>query len=262
MEANKKTAETQGINIQSVTRAMNILKFIAASNNSASLSAISQGVGLGASTTHNLLKTLKQGGFVLQLEAGGPYSIGVEILTLASAVKDNSSLTALAKASMENLSHKYNESVNLSAFIDGYAVYIECIECTHDVRIMTYVGKRNPPHVTGAGKVLLAWQPADVIEAYLKAPLMRKTMRTITDADQLRMVLKRIHDQGYGLDEGEYQEDIWCAAAPIMNHLGELLAVISISFPANRISMFNKDLVIGDVIRAANEVSQLYGYNI
>lgn len=253
--------QKQGMNIQSITRAMDILKFIAASNNSATLSSISAGVSLGTSTVHNILRTLKQGGFVLQLEVGGPYSIGFEILNLAHTAENSNSKNALARLSMETLSKKYNESVNLSEFVDGMMVYVGFVECTHDVRIMNYIGKRNLPHVTGAGKVLLAWQPQKVIDWYLKKPLERKTPRTITDADQLRTVLSRIRDQGYGLDEGEYQDDIWCAAAPIKDSHGEVSCVVSISFPANRINLFNKDLVIEDVIHAAADISRLCGYN-
>lgn len=251
----------QGMSIQSITRAMNILKFIAASDNSATLGSISAGVSLGTSTVHNILRTLKQGGFVLQLEAGGPYSIGFEVLNLAHTVENSNSKNILARLSMEALSKKYNESVNLSEFVDEMMVYVGIVECTHDVRIMNYIGKRNLPHVTGAGKVLLAWQPQEVIDDYLRRPLERKTSRTITEADQLRTVLNRIHDQGYGLDEGEYQDDIWCAAAPVKNSHGEVPCAVSISFPANRINLFNKDLVIEDVIRAAADISRLYGYN-
>ena len=253
--------DTQGMNIQSITRALNILKFIASSGNSATLGAISEGVGLGTSTTHNILRTLKQGDFVLQYEAGGPYSIGFAVLNLARSVEHSTSLSTIANGTMEKLSQKYNESVNLSAFIDGYSVYIGGVECTHDVRIMNYIGKRNLVHITGAGKVLLAGQKDSVIDAFLEnADLVQKTPLTITSPEGLRIVLKRIRDQGYGLDEGEYQESIWCAAAPIYNSHGNVLAALSISFPANRINNFNKDLVIDDVIASAAEISRLMGF--
>ena len=246
----------QGTNIQSISRAMAILNYVAAHANS-SLSEISEAVGLGRSTAHNMLKTLKAGGYIYQAENGAPYSIGFQIFNIARLAEHNNSLTDIAFPDMSALNRKYNESVNLCVILDGARTYNNTIKSTQDIRITSYVGKRNPIHTTAAGKMLLSAESDDEIDAFLEdTPLTAMTPLTITDPEKFKAVLKRIHDQGYALDEGEYIESIWCASAPIISGTGRTIAAISMSFPANRINSFNKDLVIQDVVDCAAAISE------
>ncbi len=249
-------AAQQGTNIQSISRAMAILNYVAEHANS-SLSEISEAVGLGRSTTHNMLRTLKTGGYIYQSENGAPYSIGFQIFNIARLAEHSNSLTDIALPDMTRLNKKYNESVNLCVILDGALTYINTVESTHDIRITSYVGKRNPIHTTAAGKMLLSAESDEDIDEFLKnTTLTAMTPLTITDPERFKAVLKRIRDQGYALDEGEFIESIWCAAAPIVSGTGKTIAAVSMSFPAGRINSFNKDLVIQDVMECAASISE------
>jgi len=247
--------------IQSVARALNILKFIGKSDNSAGLTNISAGVGLSHSTTHNLLRTLKQSGFIMQSEPTGKYSLGLEILELAKSIEQNFSLRAVAREPLESLSHKYNETTHLSILSDGEVVYVDKTESSQSIRLMSYIGKRNPANTTGVGKVLLSSLDESKLDKIIEEKgLPPRTKSTITDAKRLKSALKLIRSQGYALDDGEYEEGVWCAAAPIKDLRGVVVAAMSISFPANRIENFDKSEVIQDVMNSAQNVSSQLGY--
>lgn len=248
--------------IQSVERALAILKYIGKSENKAGLTNISTGVGLSHSTTHNLLRTLKHSGFVIQPKPTGKYSLGLEILELARSIEQSFSLRTLARESLVELSDKYNETTHLSILSDGEVVYVDKVECSQSIRLMSYIGKHNPAHATGVGKVLLSCLDEASLDKIIEEKgLPQRTKATITNAKRLKSALKLIKTQGYALDDGEYEEGVWCAAAPIKDLRGVIIAAMSISFPANRIENFDKSEVIQDVMNSAKNVSSQLGYD-
>ena len=84
--------------------------------------------------------------------------------------------------------------------------------------------------------MLLAFQPEDeqskIIHKIKIAPL---TSRTITSKQKLVEEFRAIQKQGYALDHREIEEDVECIGAPIRNHLGNVIAALSISGPQKKI---------------------------
>lgn len=247
--------------IQSVERALTILKFIGQANNSAGLTTISEAVGLSHSTTHNLLRTLKQSGFVMQYESAGKYSLGLILLELAKVIQDNLDLRPFAKVALSELTEKYDETTHLAVLSDDEVVYVEKMESSKSIRLMSYVGKRNPAYCTGVGKALLSGLNDEKIDRLLRnKKLEPRTEKTITDPKKLKKELWQVAISGYALDQGEFEEGMHCVAAPVKNHLGHVVAAISISFPANRIDRFDKNEIIKDVMEKALSLSAQLGF--
>lgn len=64
------TAASQGGQVQSLTRGLKLLEWIAESHSSVALTELAQQAGLPNSTTHRLLTTMQQLGFVRRGRAG------------------------------------------------------------------------------------------------------------------------------------------------------------------------------------------------
>ena len=89
-------------------------------------------------------------------------------------------------------------------------------------------------HARASGKVLLAFAPDSVREAYLAAnPLVSVTPRTIVEPSELRLELERSHLLGFAVDEEEFREGVACVAAPLLEN-GFPVAAYSISAPVER----------------------------
>lgn len=69
-----------------------------------------------------------------------------------------------------------------------------------------------------------------------------------------------IREKGYVLDQREYEEDVECIGAPIRNHLGNVIAALSISGPQRKIGAPLEKQFISQVIEAASMVSSKMGY--
>jgi DNA-binding IclR family transcriptional regulator len=125
----------------------------------------------------------------------------------------------------------------------------------------SYIGRRAPIHCTGVGKVLLAYQPAQQVDALLSSGLKRYTEHTITDGNKLKEELAKIRRLGYAVDNEELEIGLFCIAAPIRNHLGHTVAAVSISGPGVRLTRSKIREFIPLVIRVASEVSYSLGYS-
>lgn len=70
--------------VQSLTRGLKLLEWIAESNGSVALTELAQQAGLPNSTTHRLLTTMQQQGFVRQVGELGHWAVGAHAFVVGS----------------------------------------------------------------------------------------------------------------------------------------------------------------------------------
>ena len=115
-------------------------------------------------------------------------------------------------------------------------------------------GVMGPLHCTDLGKVLLAHEPANVVNKWIKnTDLHRYTENTITDPVALKSELKTIRAQGFSLDQEEYENGIRCIAAPIEDSQGNVIAAINVSVPIDKLPI---DLVHSPFHDAIDETAR------
>ncbi len=112
---------------------------------------------LGKSTVSRLLSTLASEGFVTKDPETQKYRLGLRILTLNSIVIANLEVNKEARPILRNLVNETGEAAHIAVLENQEVVYTEQIECSHPVRILSYVGRRNPVHCTSSGKLLYAF---------------------------------------------------------------------------------------------------------
>lgn len=241
--------------VQSLERALDILELLGHSEGELGVSEIGLSVGLANGTVHRLLSTLTQRGYARQVLDNRKYTLGPKAITLASSARGR--LGPLARPFLTELMEVSQESANLAALDRNSVVYIEQVPAPRMVRMFTEPGNRVPPHASGTGKVLLAYQPPEAVPTILgRGELTRFTSSTITDVGQLREELDRIREQGYGMDSEEIEEGVRCVAAPVLGAEGKVVAAISISGPAGRLDGTRLEEIIPHIKRIAGELSK------
>ncbi len=247
--------------VQSVARSLRLLEEIAASAETG-LIELTRRTGLSPSTTHRLLATLIECGYVVQGPSSNRYRLGHRVAALSGSIDDRlARLRAAASPSMAKLRDEYDETTNLSVLDRFNLVYVDQLGSSRAVRMFTRIGSHVPAYATGSGKAMLAFSPDSLLqEVYALAPYEQFAPNTITSADRLREELDRIRARGYALDREEYDEGVVCVAAPIFNH-GGILGALSISGPASR--MYRTDLTLAGehVAEYALEISRELGHS-
>ncbi len=250
---------------RSVQRVVKLLKALGTVRTGLTLTELSRAAELPESTVYRLLATLEDEGFVERNAVGnGRYQLGLEVFRLGSAVLDGRGLGREVMSHVEALADDSGETVNLGVLHGFHVLYVHKIESQQPLRASLTVGSASvPAHCSANGKVLLAHLPDDRLERLLDAfPLDRRGPNTITDRDELRREIARIHDQGYAVDNLEFADDIRAVGAPIRDHHGEVVAAIAVAGPATRLSLEKVHELAPRVISAAGGISAQLGYRM
>ena len=244
----------QGNGVQSLERALDILELLSRSETELGVTEIGPSVGLANGTAHRLLATLTRRGYARQNPETRKYALGLKALTLATSAQEH--LGPLARPFLTELMEVSQESSNLASLDKNSVVYIEQVPAPRMVRMFTEPGNRSFPHATGTGKVLLAYQPEEVVDSVVRQNgLPRFTPHTITDVSRLKKELNDIREQGYALDSEEREEGVRCLAAPVFGPDGKVLAAMSISGPAGRLNEDRVKELIPYITRIADKFS-------
>jgi len=153
-----------------------------------------------------------------------------------------------------------HESVHLAVLEGMEAVIIDTEDSYFVVRAVNVPGQHLPAHAVSTGKVMLAYQwEVRLREILTHTTLTRYTDRTITDARLLLEELRRVRSLGYAISCGELEEGIDAVAAPIFDHLGTVVAAVSIGGPSERCRPKQSELITA-VTRAGQQISQALHY--
>src|SRR5213080_1506047 len=221
---------------------------------------LAQVTGLPKSTTHRLVTALVNEGLLVQNEDSHKYALSLRITALGASILSSHTVRKTARPILMELRDQTRESVHLAVLEGMEAVIIDTEDSYFFVRAVNVPGQHLPAHAVSTGKVLLAYQwEVRLREILSHATLTRYTDRTITDTRQLLEELRKVRAHGYAVSSGELEEGIDAVAAPIFDHLGIVVASVSIGGPTERCRPKQAEL-IGAVTQAGQQVSQALRY--
>lgn len=246
--------------VQSLSRALNILNTLAESDGGFSLSDLALTVGLAPSTTHRLLTTLQNERYVVFDAERRVWNVGVQAFQTGNAFLKTRDLVSLARPLMRRLMETSGETVNLGISDHGEVIYLAQVECLKLMRAITHPGGRVPMHCSGIGKALLAWISEREVNAILHGRgLQRITSTTIDTPAKLREDLEKIRIRGFSFDDEENGVGLRCVASVIFDENGQPLAGISLSGPTARIKDERIQILGANVVETAVRITRAMG---
>lgn len=246
--------------INSVVKAVAIMKLFSMNEPRLSLADVSHRLGLPKSTAHNLLNTLLDYGFIEKVDERH-YALGTEIVALTQGVRVNVEIRDRAAPLLRQLADNCHESAYLAVLDGDRCLYIYGVESPRRLLARTATGDRGPLHCTAIGKAILAFLPIRQVDDIIKrVELSRFTKATITDPNALRDELHQITINGYSVDRAEHERDTYCVGAPILNERGQVIAGCSISGTDPGIIGERIEALASEVVAAGLEISRRMGY--
>lgn len=254
-------ANAEGVMVQSVVRAAEILECFDDKLAELGISDIALKLHLSKSTIYGLVNTLVAHGYLEQNQDTKRYRLGIKLFELGNLVLKRMDLRNEAKPYCEQLVQKHNATVHLAARYEDEVVYVDKVDAPGTVIIYSQTGKRAPLYCTGVGKAVLAFLDDDTIRRYMDRIEFRKyTESTITRPNELFYELQGIRTLGYAVDNEEIENGLRCIAAPIINHKNLPVGAISVSTSVARMPLDRIEVVAKDVQNAAYNISQRLGY--
>lgn len=253
--------DRRGSDVQSLRRAVSILRTFAIDTPELGVTEISNRVGLHKSTTFRLLSTLISEGLVSQNPETGRYRLGVGLVELAGRVLVHTDVRQVSRRHLRSLAEQVGETVNLAVLDGNESVNLEqSVPRGRLVANHGWVGRRTPVHATSTGKILLAWLGSDSMTDLLANPLEVYTPNTITDVVTLQAELDSVREAGYAVGHEEYEVGLNAVAAPIRDHNGQVIAALSVSGPSYRLPAENLEEVAKEVVGTAQAISAELGH--
>jgi DNA-binding IclR family transcriptional regulator len=157
---------------------------------------------------------------------------------------------------MESLAKATGESSFLGVARNESSVeYIAKVVSSYDVRCDAELGKPRPLHSTSVGLAVLAFQPKERTEQFLRqGRFERCTPRTVCDATQLRREIVAVRERGYSLVRDTNSPGASGIAAPLFDGNGGVIAALNLSAPSSRFDAVLKKAQ--QLVRAADCLSR------
>lgn len=217
--------------LQSVERALDALELLgSAGPGGLTLTDLTERLGVSKSTAFALLQTLISRGYVADSGSrlSRRYRLGMTLARLGDAAAEQSPLVSVAMPVLQAVTETTGLTTRLVVPDGPFAVVVARVDAPGSVRFASYLGKREYPHCTSAGKALLAaLPPSRARELALEAGMPARTPLTIVDVDVLLRDLAITEARGYAIDDEEDTEGVFCVGAAVYDRSGTCVAAIS-----------------------------------
>lgn len=199
------------------------------------LSEVAAATNLSPAAARRCLNTLVHLGYVAR--HGRRFLLRPEVLVFGSAYMSSMNLETVALPTLQHLRDETGDSSSMAVLSGHDILYIAHVSTTRPIRLSASVGTRFPLHATSLGKVLLAFQPDDAIDAFFEtATLKRFTERTVTSPDAFRARLAKVRETGYDSALDELDFGIVSVAVPVFDRDRRITTAINCSTSTTRIS--------------------------
>lgn len=249
-----------GYSVTSVLRALDVLEYLAQQGGAGRVSDIAKALRCSKNTAFRLLKTLQQRGFVSQTDDAS-YELTFKLLNLGECVLRNTDLHSAARPYLEELNRQFGETFSLGILDGDEIVYLDRVLGTRPYHTSYSVGARTTAHSTALGKAILAFSPGTVVDRVIKAGLRPRTEHTIADPERLRADLRMTAARGYAYDNQESVIGIRCIAGPVFDRSGDVVAAISVSALAARVTGDYAKTLAKRTVALAAALSSRLGYS-
>jgi IclR family transcriptional regulator, KDG regulon repressor len=238
--------------VGSVQRAFSILELLNSSKRGWNISEMSRKLEIPKSTTHVLISTLEQLGYIKQHRPTRRFQLTTKMFGLGRKALDVIPLPDAALPHLRWLVQETGFTAHVGILEKNQVVFVQKVDGPGVIKFDTYIGKCSDLHCTGLGKSLVAFQAEDSIKALLSSySYNRFTKKTITSRTDFLAELERVRTQGYSMDDEEEELGIRCVAAPIFS-VGATSAAVSVTGTTSQMHMssFEKTIALTKIAAA------------
>jgi len=221
-----------------------------------SLKEIGTRIQLPETTLFRVLLTLEKHHY-LQQHRDGTYQLAPK-LVFGWLVQAADRVRAIARPEIERLANTFDETVSSSYLYDDRIHVLDCIETFHEIRMTNKIGRVLPPHCSAMGKVITAFQQRALANRILEVyGLFPRTDKTITDRHRLFEELAEVRRSNIACDREESILGGICFGAALRTEGKPVVAAISISTPATRMSAQLEKDIQAALLESASRIAKL-----
>jgi DNA-binding IclR family transcriptional regulator len=212
-------------------------------------------------TIYRLLGSLEAVDLVEPGSQPGSYRLGWKLMRLGAAVVERLDERRLALPAMERIRERLGETVFLFVRRGDDAV---CIERLEGVRVQSpalRVGDTLPLHAGAGPRALLAWEPREEWEAYVRGrKLEALTERTPATRRSLFRELEQTVVCGYAVGDEDATPGIATLAMPVFDYTNRVRAALAVGGIKSLVLGDDRDEILLLLGVGAREISTALGH--
>ena len=243
--------------VRAVERALEVLVAVGQAEGGLSIAQAHRRTGLHKATAYRLLSTLERAGFVEQDPATRRYRPGYRVLELAAALLRESDLVEVSLPELRRLRDETGETATLYVREGCDRLCVLRVESRQSVRRAgVAVGERLPLTRGAAGKVLLAFAGPHERERICEDYRTRRPqLAPVAGWEAFLQELEEIRSRGYAVSHGERDPQVRAAAAPVVCHGAPVVAAVSVSGPAARVTQGDLERMVPSILQASRRIA-------
>lgn len=234
--------------VASVSKALTIMELLSKEPQGMGLVEISNQAGMNKTTVYRLLTSLMEKEYVEQDEKSGKYSLGLKILSIASALYEKLDIRAMVRKHAQELLHGFPGTLLVTKEIDEEYFLADVLQLGEEEKLPLYAGAALNEgtliqRTFQANKAL--WQPG-------------RAVLSVPENPEVRRENKQILIQGYA----ESREDIGktaAVAAPVFDFSRNIAYVVSIHASVLKEKRAQSEWIL-TLLKFANALSNDLGY--
>lgn len=220
--------------VPAATRALRVLRFLAAQAAPVPLDRIMRELDLPRSTAYHLVNAMIDEGFVVHLADERTYGLGVAAFEVGSGYSRQEPLQRIARRPLAALVDRAGHTAHLAVLHGRDVLYVVEERAPGRPPLVTDVGVRLPSHLTASGRAILAALPATQVRALYPDRTAFSDRHGVgpTSLGALRALLSEARQRGYATEDGEVTPGFASVAAPVLDHNGHPVAGVAVTFEA------------------------------
>lgn len=240
--------DKESYSIQAVENALDVLEALSEIDDDVRISQLSEKLAMNKTSVFRLLATFENRGYVEREERSGKYRLGLSAYEIGQKFLSRMGLLRHARPVIERLARGCNEAVYVAVRRRKEVLFLDMMDTTQKVKIVSLVGKRFPLESTAAGQVLLTFSSLHEKNKQVSSP----------DSENLIAVSR----QGYAVDRDALGEGIASIAAPLFGSGGKLHGALCVVGPEFRMSeeVIQKD-ILNPLIDTCGIISSKLGWH-
>jgi DNA-binding IclR family transcriptional regulator len=189
-------------------------------------------LGLAKSVVHRLLTAMSEADYLAHNPSTRRYRLGPKAIRLGLVALGHLDVTQRARPCLMALAAETGETATLSVLDGTRRVYVDQVESTLPVRQSIQLGRQAPLYTGASGKAMLAFLPQDRVLDVVREAVrqgMQHADGSLLDELALLRDLDEVRRRGFAISLNERIVGAASAAAPILDHRGQVVASISLA---------------------------------
>jgi IclR family acetate operon transcriptional repressor len=242
-------------------RTLDLLETLAERPEGMTLTELTEALGIPKNTVFRSATTLSLRGYVDRDEATKRYRVSRKMLAVSHAAIGGARLLEAAGPVLRSLRDTTGETALLGTLSGSRGVVLDQMPSSQPVKVVVEVGHAFPLHTAAPAKAMLAFLPEEMCRRLVAdIRFVRHTPRTITSARALFRELAAVRERGHAFDRREESEAYACAAAPVFDRAGDVIAAVWVSGPSDRVTAARLPALGRQVAAAAQALSAALGH--